>query len=166
MRVFSGRFWVGVAAASVALLAAEAFPPLRAQEEAAAEAETFPETAFADVPAFADALESCWNESADALKRMRRARWETTLPADEGGRTLHSAYWRGGKIWGIEAEQIKIEEEKGRAVRLEIMFFNKGATTARRRSSACPIPGAIMRGNSGCASRTRKPFLTGNGCIV
>lgn len=131
MRVFSGRFCVGVAAASVALLAAEAFPPLRAQEEAAAEAGTFPEAAFADVPAFADALEPCWNESADALKRMRRARWETALPADEGGRTLHSAYWRGGKIWGIEAEQIKIEEEKGRAVRLEIMFFNKGDTVAR-----------------------------------
>lgn len=98
---------------------------------------TLPNTDFSDAVKFAETIDPWW-KAKDAVECVRawrarasRAYWEASKPSAKGGRTVYSAYLSGEKIWGIEAEQVKIEAENNVPVRLGIMFFNKGDTATR-----------------------------------
>lgn len=83
------------------------------------------------VSVFSAAMENFWNKPVAQVLGEWRARWEIVPPASPSGRGLASAYLRGEKVFGVSAEQVRVESEKGAPVRVEIMFFNKGDTASR-----------------------------------
>lgn len=101
----------------------------------------------ADSPAaFSFALESAWTDSAETFLSKqawdRAFRWQKVQGRSKTESAEYSAYFRGAKVWGVEAEQVRIEEAGGRMQQLEIMFFNKGDTVSR-------LAGSDFRQNRG-----------------
>ncbi len=96
-----------------------------------------PKMEFSRADKFAEAIEPWWKakDASDCVLAWReqapRVFWEMSKSVGKDGRAVISAYLSGGKIWNIEAEQVKIETENNVPVRLEIMFFNKGDTATR-----------------------------------
>lgn len=58
-------------------------------------------------------------------------RWQETETAGKEVVVHYSAYLNGMKVFGIAAEQIKLEVGGGKLREVEVMFFNKGDTAAR-----------------------------------
>lgn len=57
--------------------------------------------------------------------------WQKTETAGKDAPIQYSAYLSGMKIFGVPAEQIKLEVVAGKLCEIEIMFFNKGDTASR-----------------------------------
>ncbi|MBR6798137.1 MAG: C39 family peptidase [Opitutales bacterium] len=108
------------------------FQPMWAQEKpGSGEIGTAKAVSVISVEEFADSVGDLWGAPVSKLLSVWQARWELAEAAASGGRTVAAAYWSGRKIFGVGAEQVKIESEKGVPVRVEIMFFNKGDSTSR-----------------------------------
>ena len=108
------------------------FSGARAQEKAVSgEDGTAGTVSVSSAEAFADSVGSLWGAPVRKLLSAWQARWELAEATASGGRTVASAYWAGRKIFGVGAEQVKVESEKGVPVSVEIMFFNKGDSTSR-----------------------------------
>lgn len=87
------------------------------------------------VVAFSKTLTLAWKQSApDFLSAQgwnREFRWQKSEGRAKNAPTEYAAYLNGKKVWGLEAEQVIVEESAGRVQQIEIMFFNKGDTVSR-----------------------------------
>lgn len=85
--------------------------------------------------AFSESVAKFWtgdgNEFVNAWDCGKLLRWQKTETAGKEPRVQYAAYLGGTKIFGVPAEQIKLETVGGKLREIEIMFFNKGDTAAR-----------------------------------
>lgn len=86
-----------------------------------------------NVGEFSAALGKLWNAPVETMLsawNFNFPRWEKTEAANEKSRGAHSLRLSRTKIFGVPAEQLKIEDERGVPAKIEIMFFNKGDSAA------------------------------------
>lgn len=85
--------------------------------------------------AFSRSVTPFWDGSGNAFIKAWETdglyRWQETATAGKKAIIHYSAYLNGKEIFGIGAEQIKLEEVEGKLGEVEIMFFNKGDTASR-----------------------------------
>lgn len=85
--------------------------------------------------AFSRELGKFWNGDGKAFMDEwnfgNAVRWQETATPGKEALVQYSTYLSGMKVFGVGAEQIKLEEAEGKLREIEIMFFNKGDTASR-----------------------------------